>query len=312
MRRHFERLAKIDTLPSVQPPLGLIAGEGVFPLLVARGARAAGRKTVCAAFGGVAWPELRSEVDEFKWVGTLRLGQWVRVLKSRGCTEAIMVGRVRKWSMYDPWRYLRFIPDLRTALVYYKHIRHDKRDHKVLLAVARELARDGITLIDSTRYCLDHLATNGVLTRRQPTEKQWEDIRFGWNLCKTISRMDIGQSLAVLDKDVIAVEALEGTNAMIERAGKFCRSHAWTLIKVANTEQDMRMDVPSIGTTTVEKLHAAGAGCVVLEAGKTILLEKTKVLELADRYKIAIVGYEDAPKTESNLVPQEREDREQR
>jgi len=104
--------------------------------------------------------------------------------------------------------------------------------------------------------------------------------------------MDIGQSIAVLDRDVIAVEALEGTNAMIERAGRLCRVGGWTMIKVANTEQDMRVDVPTIGIHTIEELHAAGAGCIVLEAGKTIILEKPKVLELADRYRIAVVGYE--------------------
>ncbi|MGH7214760.1 MAG: LpxI family protein, partial [Tepidisphaeraceae bacterium] len=128
--------------------------------------------------------------------------------------------------------------------------------------------------------------------RRQPTDAQWKDVEFGWQLCQTVSRLDIGQAMAVMNKDVIAVEALEGTNAMIERAGQLCRSGAWTLIKVANSHQDMRMDVPTIGTTTIEKLHDARAGCVVLEAGKTILLEKEKVLELADRYKIAVVGRE--------------------
>jgi DUF1009 family protein len=130
------------------------------------------------------------------------------------------------------------------------------------------------------------------MTRRQPTERQWLDIRFGWELCRTVSKLDIGQALAVLEKDVIAVEALEGTNAMIERAGQLCKTGGWTLIKVANSEADMRMDVPSIGTTTIEKLHAAHAACIVLEPEKTIILEKQKVIELADRYKIAIVGYE--------------------
>ena len=130
------------------------------------------------------------------------------------------------------------------------------------------------------------------MTKTQPTEGQWADIRFGYDLCKTVSRLDIGQAIAVMDKDVIAVEAVEGTNVMIERAGKYCRVGGWTLIKVANTQQDMRMDVPSIGVTTIEKLAEARAGCLVLEPGKTILLEKEKVLEMADRHNIAVVGYE--------------------
>jgi DUF1009 family protein len=176
--------------------------------------------------------------------------------------------------------------------LWFTKLRHDKSAAAILRAIADELAREGIMLIDSTKYCTEHLATPGVMTRRQPTERQWQDIRFGWEICRQISRMDIGQAIAVLDRDVIAVEALEGTNAMIERAGQLCKSGEWTLIKVANTHEDMRMDVPSIGTTTIEKLRAARAGCVVLEPGKTIILEKQKVLELADRYRIAVVGYE--------------------
>jgi len=273
-------------------PLGLIAGEGVFPLLVARGARAAGRQVVCCAFSGHAWPELRDECDRFRWVGIVRMGQWIRTLRQAGCTEAIMVGRVAKHAMYDRWRYFRYIPDWQTVKLAVRALRHDKRPQAVLQALVEHLAEQGITLIDSTRYCPDHLVTPGVLTRRQPTDNQWADIRFGWELCQTISRLDIGQSIAVVDRDVIAVEALEGTNAMIERAGKLCRVGSWTMIKVSNAKQDMRVDVPTIGTTTIEKLAAARAGCVVLEPGKTIILERPKVLELADRYKIAVVGYD--------------------
>jgi len=273
-------------------PLGLIAGEGLFPTLVARGARAAGRRVVCAALAGSAAPELAAEVDEFRYVGLLRLGQWIRTLKSAGCDQAIMVGRVKKSLVYSRWRYFQYVPDFRTLRIWFTRLRRDKRDHAVLLAVADELAKEGITLIDSTAYCADQLATAGVMTRCQPTEKQWADIRFGYDLCRTISRLDIGQAMAVLDKDVIAVEAVEGTNAMIERAAQYCKVAGWTLIKVANARQDMRMDVPTIGVTTIEKLADARAGCLVLEPGKTILLEKTNVLGLADRYHIAIVGYE--------------------
>jgi DUF1009 family protein len=274
------------------PPLGLIAGEGVFPLLVARGARAAGRKVVCCAFAGHAWPELRQECDLFEWVGVARLGKWIRVLRRAGCEQAIMVGRVAKDEMYDRWRFLRYIPDLTALRVFWTVWRTDKRPQAVLDAVAGGLARQGITLVDSTQYCPEHMATPGVMTRRSPTDRQWSDIRVGWEICQTISRLDIGQSIAVRDREVIAVEALEGTNAMIERAATLCRVGGWTLIKVSNAKHDMRMDVRTVGTVTIEKLAACGAACLVLEPGKTILLEKPKVLELADRYKIVIVGYD--------------------
>jgi DUF1009 family protein len=282
-------------------PLGLIAGEGVFPILVARGARAAGRKVVCAALSGHAWPELDRECDEIRWVGILRVGQWIRLLRRSGCSEAIMVGRVEKSQLYDRWRYLRYIPDLRTIRLFWQAVRRDKRPDAILQALVGELASAGITLIDSTQFCSEHVVTPGTMTRRQPTDTQWADIRFGYEICRTVSRLDIGQSIAVLDRDVIAVEALEGTNAMIERAGKLCKIGGWTLIKVANKTQDMRVDVPTVGTVTIEKLAAARAGCLVLEPGKTVMLEKPKVLELADRYKIAIVGYEAAPTEPQSL-----------
>lgn len=272
-------------------PLGLIAGEGVFPLLVARGARAAGRQVICAAFAGHAWPELQRECDRFRWVGVLRFNQWIRHLRSGGCHEAVMVGRVHKGQLYDRWRYLRYIPDMRTARFFWRVARKDKRPQAILQGMVAELAAAGITLIDSTRYCPEHLATAGVMTRRQPTDAQWADVRLGFEVAQALRRFDIGQSIAVLDRDVIAVEALEGTDAMIERAGRLCKVGGWTLIKVANAEQDMRVDVPTVGTTTIEKLAAARAACLVLEPGRTVLLEKPKVLELAERYKIAVVGY---------------------
>jgi UDP-2,3-diacylglucosamine hydrolase len=272
-------------------PLGIIAGGGVFPFLVARGARAAGRKVVVCGFWGNASPELRDEADIFKWVGVGRIGQWIRVLRAAGCTQAVLVGKVAKEEIYSPWRFLRYIPDWRMARLWMRHLHRDKRDQSVLTALDRELASEGIALIDQTVYCAEHLASGGVMTQRTPTEKQWTDIRFAWELCQTVSRLDIGQSMAVMDKNVLAVEAVEGTNAMIERAGKLCRVGGWTLIKVSNVRHDMRLDVPTIGMMTIEALKAANAGALVLEPGKTIMLEKPKVLELADRYRIAIVGY---------------------
>jgi UDP-2,3-diacylglucosamine hydrolase len=276
-------------------PLGLIAGEGVFPLLVARGAKAAGRSVVCAAFVGNADAQLKNECDRFAWVGVARLGQWIRVLKSGGCKEAIMVGRVAKHKLYSRWKFAQNIPDWRSLKLWLTELRRDTRDQAVLYAVIRELAREGIELIDSTQYTTEHLATVGVMTRRPPSDAQWADARHGWDLCQTLSRLDIGQAIALVNKTVLAVEAMEGTNVMVQRAGSLCRTGGWTLIKVSNVKQDMRVDVPSIGVTTIEKLREAGGACLVVEAGRTILLEKQKVLDLADRYRIAVVGCERAP-----------------
>ncbi len=273
-------------------PLGLIAGEGAFPFLVAEGAKAAGRPVVCAGLSGFVDPGLAALVEVFQPVGLLQIGRWSRLMRRHGVTEAIMVGRVGKSGLYRRWRWLQYVPDARTLGVYWRRLRHDKRDHAVLLAIVDELAKDGIKLIDSTTYSGAHLATAGVMTRTQPTAKQQADIEFGYPLCKMISGQDIGQAMAVLDKDVLAVEAIEGTDRMIERAGQFCKNGSWTLIKVANINQDMRVDVPSVGVATIEKLKSAGCGCLVLQAGKTMMLEKPKVVGLADQYGIAVVGVE--------------------
>ena len=272
--------------------LGIIAGEGIFPILVARGARAAGKRVVAVALSGSAWPQLRDEVDEYREVGVARLGQWLRVMKRSGCDEAIMVGRVKKAALYQKFALLKYVPDLRTLRLFMTIVRGDKRDQSIFHALAKVLADEGFPLSDSTKYCPEQLATPGVMTHRQPTEKQWNDIRFGYDLCTTLSRLQIGQAIAISDRNVVAVEALEGTDAMIQRAGTLVRKGGWTLIKVANTHADMRFDVPTVGVTTLEKLKAAGAGCVVLTPGTTIVLEKQKVLDLADQFGIAVVGYE--------------------
>jgi DUF1009 family protein len=284
----------------VAAPLGLIAGDGVFPLLVARGARATGRRVVCVGFRGSVSPELPREVDVYEDAAVARPGKLIRVLRKHGCTEAIMVGRVAKTRLNERFLLLHNIPDWRAVRLWWKVLRKDKRPQTVLTAMINLFASEGIALINSTEYCQDHLATGGVMTRRQPTAKEWEDIHFGWDRCCTISRLDIGQAIGISDRDVIAVEALEGTNAMIERAGGLNRKGGWTCIKVSNKNKDMRLDVPTVGVTTIEQLHAAGATCLVLEPGKTIMLEKPKVIELADKYRIAIVGYE--PKDVSTLA----------
>jgi DUF1009 family protein len=271
-------------------PLGLIAGEGAFPFLVARGAAAAGRTVICAGLRGSVDPALASEVSVYREVGVLQIGRWINVLRAHGVTQAIMVGRVGKSAMHRRGKWLRYVPDWRTLRVYYTRVRKDKRDHAVLLAVADELAREGITLMDSTTFTKDHMASPGVMGRHAPTPAQTADAEFGFRLCRMISSEDIGQALALVDKDVIAVEAVEGTDRMIERAGNFCKGRKWVLVKVANANRDLRIDVPSIGLQTIEKLKSAGCGCLVLEAAQTMMLEKEKVIAAADRAGIVLLG----------------------
>jgi DUF1009 family protein len=201
-----------------------------------------------------------------------------------------MIGRVRKARMYEPRRWLRQIPDARAIKLWYFVLRHDKRNAPLLAAVAHELAKGGINLVDSTQFIQDSLAENRVMTRRQPTSEQSTDIDFAWPIVTRLNDLDIGQTIAVKEREVIAVEAIEGTDAMIRRAGQLCPVGNWTLIKTAKSQQDMRFDVPTIGPETIRQLHQHGGRCLVVQARKVILAEKSALLKLADESGIAIVG----------------------
>lgn len=259
-------------------------------MTTARGIRAAGRAVACVGLRDQYPLELPGLCDRFATAGVIRIGRWVRLLRRWGVTEAVMIGRVRKARMYEPLRLLRQVPDWRAARLWYRVLRHDKRSAALLGAVAEELAREGITLVDSTRYIRECLAEPGVLTRRQPSASEWADVEFGWPIVTRMNDLDVGQAIAVKEREVIAVEAIEGTDAMIRRAGELCRVGGWVLIKSAKTRQDMRFDVPTVGPETIRHLHESGGRCLVVEAGKVILAEKPALLELADRYGIAVVG----------------------
>lgn len=274
------------------PPLGLIAGEGVFPLLVAQGAQQRGRRVVCCALPGSAVTDLRRLAWRLTPLPVSRMQSWIDYLRFHGCREAIMVGRVAKAQMHDLPGMLRQIPDLRTTRAMVKLLRTDHRPQAVLDTLIRELKKDGITVTDSTQYCGEHLSTAGVMTRRAPSEREWSDLRHGLPICRRLSQMDIGQCLAMKNREVIAVEALEGTDAMLRRAGSLCRDGGWVLVKVSNKRRDKRLDVPTLGLHTIERLHQCGCTALGVEAGHTILLEKPKLLELADRYGIAVVGFD--------------------
>jgi DUF1009 family protein len=272
--------------------MGLIAGQGRLPIIVAQGMGAAGMKVCGVGLRDHFDPALPALCDTFRTAGIAQIGRWIRTLRRAGVAEAIMVGRVEKARMHDPRRLLRQIPDWRAFNIWYRRLRHDRRNAALLAAVADELASSGITLIDSTTYIGDHLATAGVMGTVAPTDRQRADLAFGWPLLEQVVRLDVGQSMAVREGDVIAVEAVEGTNGMIERAGSLCRKGGWTFLKTARSDHDRRADVPTIGIDTIDRLARAGGGCVALGVGEVILIDRPAVLAAADRAGIAIVGVE--------------------
>ena len=230
------------------------------------------------------------QCDVFSRVGLIRLNQWIRVLRRHGASRAVMVGRVAKERIYDRYYMFRYVPDWRTARLWFMRLRADKRSDRLLRAVADELQSGGVTLIDALPYIPEALAQPGVMTSLQPSTAMLADGDFAWPLLKRVNELLIGQSLACKDREIIAVEAMEGTDRMIERAGILCKRGGWLLCKASNPNQDLRFDVPTVGTSTIENLKKAGAAGLVLEAGKTIMLDKPDLLKLADKLGIVVMG----------------------
>jgi len=276
--------------PDTGNSLGLIAGQGQLPIATAIGMKAAGHRVICAGLAGQTVPELPGHCDVFNSVGLVRINQWIRILKRHGCTQAVMVGRVAYDHMYQPFHLFRFLPDWRTARVWFGRLRHDRRSDQILRAVADELQSGGITIIDGRPYVPDNLATEGLMTRRTPAGSVLADIDFGWPLLRRVNELLIGQAIAIKDKGVIAVEAVEGTDRLIERAGVLCKRGGWVLCKASNPNQDMRFDVPTVGVQTLENLHQHGGVALVLETGRTIMLEREALLKRAEELGIAIIG----------------------
>ena len=270
--------------------VGVIAGQGRLPVVEAMGLRAAGFSVVGVGLSGQYDAALPGLCDQFAEGGIIRLGRWVRGVGRGGARRAVMVGRVSKARMYQPWRVVRQLPDWRAAVLWYRVLRHDRRNAALLTAVADELLRCGVELIDTTTYIPEHLALPGAMTRRGPTAAQAADVAFALPVVRRLIELDIGQALAVKDREVIAVEAIEGTDALIERAGRLCRHGGWTLVKVAGPRKDRRFDVPTVGEQTVAKLKAAGAACLAVEAGGVILVDRAQVIAAADAAGIAVVG----------------------
>lgn len=284
----------ITILPDPPPPptaIGLIAGGGRLPILVADGLRAQGHPVHGLGLSNQYELELPSRCSTFEEVGLLRIGSWGRILARKGVHHAIMVGKVDKAKlMHDPWRMFKNLPDVRCVVNWYKHLRHDRRSHAVLTAIANELDRWGVALLDSTAPITNELAAPGIMTNRRPTAEQQADIDFVWPMLGEALRLDIGQAIAVRERDVISVEAVEGTDQMIDRTGKLCRAKGWTLCKGARTGHDRRSDVPTVGINTLRKLHENGGGCLALAAGDVIMLDKAEMIDVADRLGISIVG----------------------
>jgi DUF1009 family protein len=262
--------------------LGLIAGNGNFPFLVIEGAQRAGATVAVAAIREETDPAIEKLADRFTWVGIGQLGKMLRFFKDEGVDKAIMAGQVKHVQIFSA-----AIPDLRMLKML---LRLPRRNTDALIgAVANELASEGIELIDSTYFLKDQLPEAGALTRRSPDDREKSDLEYGLEIAKEIARLDLGQTIVVRDRACVAIEAMEGTDAVIRRAGELVHGRL-TVVKIAKPDQDMRFDVPVVGLPTVESMIAARATCLCLTAGKTLIFDRDETIKLANKHKIAIVA----------------------
>jgi DUF1009 family protein len=262
--------------------LGLIAGNGKFPLLFAAEATREGYQVVAVAHRGETLPEIETLVADVTWIYVGQLGKIIRTFQRAGVREAVMAGGIRKVKLFGNFR-----PDLRGARFLARLKGRD--DDALLRGVANELASEGIEVLESTVCLPDLIAREGVLTRGAPSPGQWEDIRVGLAAAKEIGRLGIGQTVVVKNRVIVAVEAVEGTDAAIERGGSLARSGC-VVVKVSKPGQDLRFDVPAVGVDTIKKLREAGGAVLALEADKTIILEREALLREADASGVVVIA----------------------
>jgi DUF1009 family protein len=263
-------------------PLGLIAGNGRFPFLTAAGARRAGRRVVALALREETSPELESEVDEMHWISLGQLGTAIEILQRAGAHEAVMAGQVQHRQIFS-----EIVPDLKLVGLLARLA--FRNTDSLIGAVADALAREGITLLPSVAFLEDQLALPGPMTKRRPDGDERKDVAYGEQVARMLAGMDLGQTAVVKGCAAVALEAMEGTDETIRRAGRIA-GPGTTVVKVGKPRQDMRFDVPVVGPGTLDAMREAGARVLAVDAGRTLLLDRPQFLERAEAERVAVFG----------------------
>jgi len=270
---------------------GLIAGNGRFPFLVLEGARSQGIEMAVIALKEEASPELEKITKRLHWVSLGELSKTIELLQQEGVTQAVMAGQVKHNKIFSAIR-----PDWKLAKLLFSLTR--KNTDALIGAVARVLEEEGIRLVDSTIFLKPLVPEPGVLTRRPPNEREAEDIAYGIGVARQIAGMDIGQTVVISDRACVAVEAMEGTDETIARAARITGGKPLVVVKISKPGQDMRFDVPVVGLLTIEQMKSAGATALAVDAGRTLLFDREKLVGLADASGIAIEAVPAAATTE--------------
>ncbi len=263
--------------------IGLIAGGGRFPLLFAESARRAGHRVVAVAHKNETDPALAERVDALTWVKLGQIGHVLEALKAGGATQSVMLGAITK---------KRFFADAMLDVTGLKVLARVaiRSDDNLLRAFARFLEEEGVPITDPTPFLADRLAPEGVLGAQQPTDEELADARYGLELARGIGRLDLGQTVVVKGRVALAVEALEGTDACIRRGGELARAGGFVVAKAVKPGQDRRFDLPAVGPDTVETIREAGGRVLAVEAGATLVMDLTRMVEKANRAKIVVLG----------------------
>jgi DUF1009 family protein len=263
---------------------GLIAGNGRFPFLVLEGARSQGIEMAVIALKEEASPELEKISKRLHWVSLGELSKAIALMQQEGVKRAVMAGQVKHNKIFSAIR-----PDWKLAKLLFSLPR--KNTDSLIGAVAKVFEEEGIQLVDSTMFLKPLLPEAGVLTGRAPNEHEAADIRYGLGLARQIAAMDIGQTVVIADRACVAVEAMEGTDETIARAARFAEGKPLVVVKVSKPRQDMRFDVPVVGLPTVEAMRQAGATALAIDASRTLLFDREKLIEMADAAGIAIQAF---------------------
>ncbi|MCP9455026.1 MAG: UDP-2,3-diacylglucosamine diphosphatase LpxI [Nitrospira sp.] len=271
-----------DPIPLSDGRIGLIAGNGRFPIIFADNAKKMGLFVSAVAHEGETEPELERHVDRIHWIKIGQLNKLINALKGDAIRQAVMLGGIRKTHVYSTVR-----PDFR-ALALAARLTLWK-DDDILREIAAELEREGISICESTFGLQGILVEEGPLTSRRPNKREWNDIRYGWEIAKEVGRLDIGQCVVVKDRVVVAVEAVEGTDGAIRRGGELAKEGA-VVIKRSKPQQDLRFDLPAVGPRTIEVMASVQATVLAVESGRTVMLDRDELVRQAERARIAVIG----------------------
>ncbi len=266
--------------------IGLIAGGGQFPILFSKKALAKGYTVFAAGFSSDTDPTLSDYVEELKWLYIGQVSKLIRYFKQQGISQAVMLGTIKKTNIFKDIR-----PDFKALTFIATTTR--THDDSILTSFADLLLKEGIEILPSTFLLPELICPRGCWTKRKPNKAEQKDIFEGWRLAKEIGKLDIGQCLVISNGTVLAIEAIEGTDAAIKRGGLLSQNNGCIVIKLSKPSQDLRFDLPSSGSQTIMTMHEARAGILVLEAGKSISFDREEMISLADRYNISILANTD-------------------